>query len=1032
MPERILDDFEDLSNWTAIASGQAQLHISRDLGLQGSAMRLDFDFRGGGGFVVARKAFPLDIPETYSFGFNIRGSAPANIFEFKLVDETNQNVWRYRVEAFDFHEEWDPLHLRSSQIVFGWGPLGGGPPTNVAAIELVIAAGPGGKGTVWFDGLWFRDDTYRLTPVVHASSALPRHDPQNAMTTSETSTWQSEPTDEPQWLLIDFQQEREYGGLVVDWEKGFQAREFDVQVSLDGAEWITAYATSQGDAERSYLYLPQTISRYIRLNLHQSVEGRGFAIRNIEVKPFDFSRTINHFFQNIAREATPGLYPKYLIGRQTYWTPVGTGESDTQALMNEEGMVEVDKGSFSIEPFVYADAKLFTWADVDLTQKLINGYLPLPSSEWRTDRFTMTITALATGKAGAPVLYLGYRILNTGKQTQSLRLFTVLRPFQVTPTWQNWRAFGGVTPIRELRFSRGTAWVNGNKPVIPLTAPSGFGAAAFDSGGVTKHLPMGELPLETAVLDEFGYASGALRFDLDLAPGSTGEVYLAIPFGKVETGAHRSAGASLRRSPASKKFARAVREWKAKLGAVEIQVPPQMQAMADTFRTAAAHILINRDGPALHPGPRRYNRSWIRDGAIMGAALLRAGYPNAIRDFIRWYAGFQSDDGNIPDCADREGTEWLPEFDAYGEFIYAVVEYFRFTGDKAFLAEMQPAVAKALAYMEGLRSKRLTKEYKSGEKQACYGLLPESMSHEGYMAHPVHAYWDDFWGIRGLRDASLMAKVLGDAKEAARLASMRGSFSEDVAASLRATIARHKIDFVPGSVEFGDFDPTATSVAVNLLDQLHLLPPAEIQKTFDKYMEGFRKRRDEAVAWNNYSAYEIRIIGALVRLGRRRDALEVLEFMLADRRIPVWNQWPEISWRDPSGPSFIGDLPHTWISAEYMLSICTMFAYEREEDESLVIAAGVAEEWLSDGSTVGVKNLPTYYGNLSYSLRLKGKGTLRLKLEGNLVLPPGGIVVKSPLPRPIRQVEVNGRALTEFTTDTFTCRECPAEVVVRF
>ena len=136
-----------------------------------------------------------------------------------------------------------------------------------------------------------------------------------------------------------------------------------------------------------------------------------------------------------------------------------------------------------------------------------------------------------------------------------------------------------------------------------------------------------------------------------------------------------------------------------------------MQAMADTFKTAAAHILINRDGPALHPGPRRYNRSWIRDGAIMGAALLRAGYPDAIRDFIRWYAGFQSDDGNIPDCADREGTEWLPEFDAYGEFIYAVVEYYRFTGDKAFLAEMRPAVAKALAFMEGLRSKRLTKEY---------------------------------------------------------------------------------------------------------------------------------------------------------------------------------------------------------------------------------------------------------------------------------------------------------------------------------
>jgi hypothetical protein len=1033
MDEKILDDFEDLSTWTAITSGVAQLRISRDQGLQGSAMRLDFDFRGAGGFVVARKAFPLEIPEGYSFGFNVRGAAPANIFEFKLVDDTNQNVWRYRVEAFDFPEEWKPLHLRSSQIVFAWGPLGGGPPTRVAAIELVIAAGPGGKGTVWFEDLWFRDDTYRLTPVVRASSSLPGHEPQNALTTSESLRWQSEATDEPQWLLIDFQQEREYGGLVVQWEKGFQARQFDVQVSVDGKEWNTAYATNQGNADQSYIYLPQTISQYIRLNLYQSVEGRGFAIRTMVVKPFDFSRTINHFFQNIAREATAGLYPKYLLGRQTYWTPVGTGEADSQALMNEEGMVEVDKGAFSIEPFIFADRRLFTWADADLRQELINGHLPLPSSEWRTDRFTLKITAFATNANGHPVLYLGYRIVNTSKDRQSLRLFTVVRPFQVTPSWQNWRSFGGVTLIREMRLSEGALWVNGNKPVIPLTVPNGFGAAAFDSGGVTRHLPTGEVPAEAEVLDEFGYASGAFRFDLDLAAGSNGEVYLAIPFGEMEPEADHSMIHSLQSVSGGVQFEAAVRDWEAKLGAVKIQVPPQVQAMADTFKTAAGHILINRDRPALHPGPRRYNRSWIRDGAIMGAALIRAGYPTAIRDFIRWYAQFQSDDGNIPDCADREGTEWLPEFDAYGEFIYAVAEYYRFTGDKEFLSEMWPAVAKTLSYMEGLRSKRLTKEYQSGEKQACYGLLPESMSHEGYMAHPVHAYWDDFWAIRGLRDASLMAEVLGDAAEAERLASLQEAMSENVTASLRATMARHKIDFIPGSVEFGDFDPTATSVSVNLLDQLHLLPLKETHNTYDKYLAGFRERAGGKLNWNNYSAYEIRIVGALVKLGRRRDALDVMEFMLRDRRIPPWNQWPEISWRDPLGPSFIGDLPHTWISAEYMLSICTMFAYEREDDESLVIAAGVAEEWLSDGFEVGVKHLPTYYGNLSYSLRLEAKDTLRLKLEGvGLTLPQGGIVAMPPLPRPIRQVQINGRAVSDFQPESFTCTECPAEALVRF
>jgi hypothetical protein len=184
--------------------------------------------------------------------------------------------------------------------------------------------------------------------------------------------------------------------------------------------------------------------------------------------------------------------------------------------------------------------------------------------------------------------------------------------------------------------------------------------------------------------------------------------------------------------------------------------------------------------------------------------------------------------------------------------------------------------------------------------------------------------------------------------------------------------------------------------------------------------------------WNNYTAYEIRIIGALVKLGRRRDALEVMEFLLADRRIPPWNQWPEISWRDPSGPSFIGDLPHTWISAEFILAVCSMFAYEREEDESLVIAAGLAEEWLAGGFEVGVRNLPTYYGDLTYSLRLERTDALGLTLEGDLALPPGGIVVMPPLSQPIRQVWINGRTVDDFHPDSFTCTELPSEALVRY
>jgi len=1030
MDERLLDDFEELSGWTAITSGQAQLRISQGQGVEGNAMRLDFDFRGGGGFVVARKLIRIEIPESYTLGLHIRGFAPNNAFEFKLVDETNENVWRYRVESFDFPGTWEPLLIRGSQIDFAWGPLGGGPPGRVAAVELVIAAGQGGSGTIWIDELWFRDDTYHMTPVVRASSSLPGHDPQNVVDRSEGTNWRSEKSAGPQWLLIDFLKEREFGALVVQWEQGLQAGQFDLEVSDDEASWLTVFSTTQADTERSYLYLPKMVSRYVRINLRRSVEGRGFGVRRVEVKTWDFSRTIHRFFENMAKEDAPGRYPKYFLGRQTHWTTVGVEEANTQALLNEEGMVEVDKGSFSIEPFVQVDGRLFTWADVNLTQGLTNGYLPLPYSEWRAGTFTMKITAFAAGKP--PLLYIGYRIESRAEEDRSIRLFAAIRPFQVTPTWQQWKSLGGVSPIRELSFHGGAVRVNGDKEVIPLNIPAAFGVAPFAAGGITKYVEEGELPPWTSVRDEFGYASGALTFDMDLEPGSEKEVFLAIPFGPAEPGLEGFPHFPFQSVSGPQGFESAARNWQQRLETAEIHLPAQAREIADTLRTCAAHILINRNGPAFHPGPRRYSRSWIRDGAIMGAALLRAGIPEAMRDFIGWYAGYQRDDGNIPDCTGLEGPEWLPEFDAYGEFVYAVVEYYRLTGDRAFLAEMEPAAMRALAFMEGLRSKRLTAEYLTPDKRAFYGLLPESMSHEGYMAHPVHSYWDDFWGVRGLRDGAFMAKALGRPEEAARLTALWNSFSENVRTSLAAVITRHGIDYVPGSVELVDFDPTSTAIAIGLLDEAHLLPPSQTANTFDRYVAAFRKRaRGEAVS-NNYTAYEIRNIGALVRLGWRREALELAEFMLADRRIPPWNQWPEISWLDPSSPSFIGDMPHTWISAEYILAVCALFAYERQADQSLVIAAGVAEDWLSEGFEVRLGNLPTYYGKLSYNLHMDRADTLYVRIRGDLDLPAGGIVVKPPLPRPARSVRINGRETEDFRSDSFVCTECPAEIVVKF
>jgi hypothetical protein len=935
-------------------------------------------------------------------------------------------VWRYQEDAFRFPADWTHLKIRSREIDFAWGPAGGGAAREVGAIELAIVAPPGGRGTIWIADLSLEDESVLATPAVQASSALPGHEAECAVDGRADTSWRSEPSDQPQWLLLDFGQTREYGGLIVRWDPETRARSFDVETSDDRATWKVVYSAGRPDAARSYVYLPGGASRWLRLRLHPGDgDGRGTGITEIDVQPYDFSRSLNDFFRGIAANEPRGNYPRYLCGEQTYWTPVSSAHEGTaQALLNEDGMVEVDQGSFSIEPFLFVGGELVTWSHAASTQELERGFLPIPSAVWRTPDVVLRATAFATRDVDATVLYVRYRLENLKTEPQRVRFFAALRPFQVTPPWQAWHGFGGVSRIATLDYVDGVVFVNRGKVIVPLTAPSAFGAAAFDQGDVTHSLSSGDVPPAQTATDRFRFASGALRYDLELPAQSARDVYLAVPFGAADAAMTIRSGAV---DPQAQ-LQVAVREWSAKLGRVDIRLPSSARAFTETFRTAVAHILVNRDGPALQPGPRRYARSWIRDGATMAAALLRAGCAEEVRDYVRWYARHQASDGTVPCCVDRDGPDWLPEYDSQGQLISTVMDYVRFTRDLGWLAEMWPAVTRSVDRIEALRSQRLTAEFQTPEKRAFYGLLPESVSHEGYLAHPVHAYWDDFWALRGLEDAAGMAELL-DVPQRGRLAALRDSFRETLLASITATMSDRGLDYIPASVELADIDPAATANAISLLDHALDLPAATIDRTFDEYLANFRKRRRGEVHWSNYSPYEIRIIGALVRLGRRESAFELAQFFLGDRRPLSWNQWPEIAWRDPRSPGHIGDMPHAWIAAEFALAFRSMLAFERETDQSLVVAAGVPAEWLESGHGVTVNEFPTSYGKLGLAMRRVADGIdVDLALTGDVVMPAGGIVVRPPGDVPLRAVVVNGTPITRFTDAEATVEEVPAKV----
>jgi hypothetical protein len=193
-------------------------------------------------------------------------------------------------------------------------------------------------------------------------------------------------------------------------------------------------------------------------------------------------------------------------------------------------------------------------------------------------------------------------------------------------------------------------------------------------------------------------------------------------------------------------------------------------------------------------------------------------------------------------------------------------------------------------------------------------------------------------------------------------------------------------------------------------------------------MEIFLARRDGSGDWEAFAPYEVRNAHALVRLGRREEALDVLHYLVANQRPHGWNLWQEILWRDPTVPSFIGDMPHTWVASGFVRAVRTLVAYERESDQSMVLAAGVPRRWVTEGRHVAVKRLPTYYGILTLHLASARPNVLRLRLSGDLRMPPGNLVVRPPLERPLKAVRVNGRPIQTFTADEATIDVLPADV----
>jgi hypothetical protein len=1030
----LLDDFESIEKWKLIVSEGVSGSLQPVDGAQGKALGFRFAFHGRAGYAIAQRAMPIHLPARYRFTFVLRGSAGRNNFEFKLLDSAGNVYWLKTVNLVP-PKRWQKRTIRQRQITYAWGPAGGGSPGTIDRMEFAVSAGNGGSGEIAIDELRLEIDdekVARALPVISSSSARGRESPAFATGDSVLGPWHSAGTSNGEWILMDFGGLREIGGVILEWEKEDYARSYRVELSEDGKNWRVGYRVRESNGGRDVLPLRDEEARFLQLSMRRSASGGGFGLARMVLRGPEFSASWNAFYASLTEESPPGVFPKYLSHRMSNWTVVGASGDDQEALINEEGMVEVGKGEFSLEPFLYFGGHLITWQDVGMVQSLEDGYLPIPTVRWSAGPLALNIRAFAAGPAGKSVLILTYTLENRGVRREKGSLFLALRPFQVNPPAQFLNLQGGVTTIRSLRYDGDVLIVNGSKRLFPLKRPSSFGATGFDGGDITEYLQRGQLPPEGIVQDHSGHASGALQYEFDLPPQRSAQVSLALPFHRDRRGLEANLSERAGRRVVARRFDETRQFWRRTLNAVQIHLPPEAEPVMQTVRSNLAYILINRDGRAIQPGSRSYARSWIRDGALTASALCMFGRRTEAREFVEWYSTFQSESGRVPSVVDARGADPVPEHDSPGELIFAIAEVFRSTEDTAWLAKQFPHVEKAVRFLQALRAERKTMGYLHGSpvQRACYGLLPESISHEGYSAKPMHSYWDDFFALRGLKDAAALARMLGKEALARSYAEERDDMRSCLYASMRRAMENARIDYIPGCVELGDFDATSTSIGVSPGGELGFIPEPQLHRTFDRYYGFFSDRASGALRWQNYTPYEVRIIGTMVRLGERDRANELLNYFLRDRRPPGWNGWAEVVWRDSTREAFIGDMPHSWVGSEFLRSFRSMLVYERERDTALVIGGGIPSSWVLHSPGVSVAGLPTAYGQVSF--RLQGSGNaVTATISGPLHLVPGGVRLISPLDRPLRKVLLNGRPI-EVVGEEIPISQLPANIQLQY
>lgn len=647
------------------------------------------------------------------------------------------------------------------------------------------------------------------------------------------------------------------------------------------------------------------------------------------------------------------------------WTMIGNARRAREAIVDPHGLVTPWFDGWSLDAWIEVDGKLFApsrLANTEIEQSLY-GNLPIVVTRFPANKLRVRLEAFAIEQSEKEFVVEQVTLTNPSRATRHATLYLSIRPFnpEGTSLVKDITVHSGTTDSSFILHPSSFVIVNRALGAI-LPPPDAIACSNFADGDVA--LALSNLNGKTRVHCDAGLATAVAAYRIELGAGQSKTLTARMPLEREELDEEEPFQVSGFKFDVADARTQTISHWRENLArGMRIRVPDaKLQAAFDANK---AYLLLLHDGDTITPGPFTYHQFWLRDAAYLLNALDKLGYDDEARAVIE----------KFPRRVQKDGYAYATEgeWDSNGAAIWTMVEHARLSGDTTLLARDYWSLLKMASWIntkrrrtEDGRRKKVGDRHPSSVigRSPHHGLLPPGPSAE-HLGPSDYFYWDDFWGLAGLREAARAAEWLGQKPDAGKLRANFESFRADVDASLAQVAARIGRAAMPASpYRRLDAGMIGSLVALYPLRVFDARDPRIVDTlTALKEIAWLEDAYFNHVGHSAFGTYLSLHIAQCLLFQRDADAWKTIHWVLRHAS-------PTFTWAEGIHPltrrGGMGDGHHGWALADFLLAVRNALIFE--EDAHLVITPALPEAWCAEMNVIKVEDAPTYFGKVNFTI----------------------------------------------------------------